>query len=111
MECGDEVRCVGDVGSGFPRVLVGAVSIPFDQILQLSTGEAAVEDVFDFVFFFAIHDDWVGRWRFSETIVPIWQQPVDMKNGVELKPTWKFELEIQVADSFENLKRSKLTRS
>ena len=118
MECPDFGLCVSQGCGVFPGTVAGTVSFPFDVVLEFRSiasssqfDDARVGDCFDFVLFFAIHDDWVGRWRLGETVVPIWRQPVDMKNGMELEPTWKFEFEIQVADSFENFKRSKLTRS
>ena len=118
MKCPDFGLCMSQGCGVFPGTVAGTVSFPFDVVLEFRSiasssqlDDARVGDCFDFVFFFAIHDDWVRRWRFGKTVVPIWRQPVDMKNRVELEPTWKFEFEIQVADSFENLERSKLTRS
>ena len=87
MECGNEVRCVCYVGGGLPRVLVGAISPPFDEILQLSAGEAAIEDIFYFVFFFAIDDDWFWRRRCLsvDLVTPPWRETVDVEYGVNLE--------------------------
>ena len=56
------------------------IALPLDKILQLSTGEAAIENIFDFVFFFAIDDDWFWRrWCLSIDRVTLpWGEAVNV---------------------------------
>ena len=51
---------VVEVVCGNPAMLFGTVAYPVDQILELSTEGAGIEDARDFVFFFSfgVDDGW-----------------------------------------------------
>ena len=56
VEILNNVRCVIEVGGGFPGVFSMAIAFPFDQILKFLAEDARVEDFLDLVLPFAVND-------------------------------------------------------
>ena len=65
VEIFDNVRCVIEVGGGFPGVFSMAIAFPFDQILKFLAEDAGVENFFDLVLLFAVND---VRWWWSRLL-------------------------------------------
>jgi hypothetical protein len=53
----NQSRRVLEIACGFPRILRIWIILPFDKIEKASSGYLCIEDIFNFVFDFAINDD------------------------------------------------------
>lgn len=98
---------------GFPRVLAGVKALPFDEVLQLSSIEAAVQDFIDLVFFLAIDFDGVRRGRcVAVDAIPFPRgEPVDVEHGVDLERRREFEAIIPITEFFQYLVWAELPRA
>ena len=81
MEGSDQLLGVSQVGSWFPGGVAGAVAFPLDKVLKLALEEAGVQNLFDFVFFFAVDLNRLGSRRFVDAIVPIGERRLTWKTG------------------------------
>ena len=109
MEVFDNLGSVCAVVGGFPSVISIAVALPLDQILELTSVEATVEDVFDLVFFFVVNHDWVWWWGLVEAIVAPRAEPVYVNNRINFEPRRQLEAIIEFADACKNFEGSKLS--
>lgn len=55
--------CIDKVCGRFPRVGIGAVAFPFNEVLEFAPVQSAIQDFVYFVFFFAFNFNrkWWGR--------------------------------------------------
>ena len=109
MEGSDEVISVCDVGSRFPNWR--SVSFPFDKVLELSAIVATVQDIFDFVFLFAVNFNRGGRRRFVDTVVMPGTEMVYVYDRIDFEEVWELETIVKVADTFQNFERTELMRA
>ena len=80
------------ISSMFPGVVSRGISLPFDEILEVSSLSeiAMVDDGLDFILLFSINDVWGRTWKIVSilTSFPEWRQESGMKyvmNG----PGWR----------------------
>ncbi len=66
MECFNEIIQV-EVIPGNPLVMRVVVAFPLDEVLGATIADAGVQDLFDFVVFLAIYEDWVRRRKLVST--------------------------------------------
>ena len=109
VEGGDEIISVRDIGSRFPSRC--SITFPFDKVLELSAIVATVQDIFDFVFLFAVDFNRGGGRRFVDTVVMPGTGMVYVYDRVDFEEVWKLETIVKVADTFQNFKRTELTRA
>jgi hypothetical protein len=76
---------VGEVCCRFPGIGALFVAFPFNSVLKLTTEYTGIRDLVYFVLLFAFYRNWVRRWRFVKTVVPIRSEMVDMENGMKLQ--------------------------
>ena len=62
VEFGDELFGALYITDGVPFVFFNTIALPAYQVLNLSAEYLTVEDLFDFVFFNAVTNNW-GWWR------------------------------------------------
>ena len=62
MEFGDELFGALYIADGVPFVFFNTIAFPAYQVLNLSTEYLTVEDLFDFVFFNAVANNWGWLW-------------------------------------------------
>ena len=62
---------VSQIGGWFPGGIAGAIPFPLHKVLELAPEEAGVQNLFDFVFFFAVDLNRLRGRRFVYAIVPI----------------------------------------
>ena len=85
VEIFDNLRCVIEVGGGFPGVFSMAIAFPFDQILKFLAEDAGVEDFFDLVLLFAVNDVrwwWCGLF---EAIIAPGAESINMYDRVDFQ--------------------------
>ena len=98
VEGSDEIISVRDVGSRFPSWR--SITFPFDKVLELSAIVATVQDIFDFVFLFAVDFDRGGRRRFVNTVVMPGTETVYVYDQIDFEKVWELETIVKVADTF-----------
>ena len=90
VEIFDNVRCVIEVGGGFPGVFSMAIAFPFDQILKFLVEDAGVKDFFDLVLLFAVNDvRWWGC-RLFEAIIAPGAESINMYDRVDIQAGGQF---------------------
>ena len=62
VEFGDELLGALYILDGVPFVFFNTIALPAYQVLNLSVEYLTVEDLFDFIFFNAIANNWGWQW-------------------------------------------------
>jgi hypothetical protein len=95
----------------FPGVRAFFIAFPFNSVLELLTKDMGICDLVNFVLFFTFHCDGVRRWRLVKTVVSIGSETIDIENRMELQIVRQVLFEVQVANTLNDFKRTKLTRA
>ena len=104
VELVDRSLGMREICCGLPRVLANAVSFPFDEVLELASEQAAVQNFFDNVFLLPIDFNrcWRG-WGFTVDFVPSpGRESVYVEDIVDLERRGQFKPVVAIAELLDD---------